>query len=408
MKRLFKSLVVAVLSQQVQRLYANAQFKTVGVVGSYGKTSTKLAIANTLATKYKTAYQYGNYNDLVSVPLVYFGLELPSLFNPIAWVKTFIAIERQLKKPYEYEVVVLELGIDGPNQMRLFEKYVRLDLAVVTAIGPEHMEYFHDVQQVSDEELEVRHFAEKVFVNTNLVHMDMLPDSEKLAGYSVTLPKASGEWSVTLGPDTQTFTNGKNKSTATIYSMASAAVTASALGFNHTEVIPAISKVSSMPGRMNVLEGIKNSTIIDDTYNASPEATLLALEALYSYPGKTKIALLGNMNELGTYSEKHHREVGRACDSSKLELVVTLGPDANRYLAEEAEKNGCTVIRTASAKEAGEQIKQVLKADAVVLAKGSQNGVFAEEAVKALLCNPDDENKLVRQSSSWLKKKQII
>jgi UDP-N-acetylmuramoyl-tripeptide--D-alanyl-D-alanine ligase len=157
---------------------------------------------------------------------------------------------------------------------------------------------------------------------------------------------------------------------------------------------------------MQRLRGINNSVILDDTYNASPDATKAALDTLYKIDAPQKIALLGNMNELGGFSQDAHTDIGEYCNAKQLDLVVTLGPDANKYLAPAAEKNGCKVIRTTKPHEAAESIKEVIKAGTVILAKGSQNMVFAEEAVKALLENPDEADKLVRQSPEWLKKKQ--
>ena len=146
--------------------------------------------------------------------------------------------------------------------------------------------------------------------------------------------------------------------------------------------------------------------IIDDTYNASPEAVKAALDTLYGIEAPQRIALLGNMNELGDYSESAHREIGQYCNPEKLDLLVTLAGDANTFTAAEAEAKGCTVVRVDSPYDAAEKIKFALKPGAVILAKGSQNRVFAEEAVKQLLADPADQSKLVRQSASWLKIKQ--
>jgi len=157
---------------------------------------------------------------------------------------------------------------------------------------------------------------------------------------------------------------------------------------------------------MQLLKGLSDTTIIDDTYNASPDAVKGAIETLYRYKGIRKIALLGNMNELGAISAENHTAIGALCVPSQLALVVTLGPDANEFLAAAAEKNGCKVARTKSPIEAGKVILEVLEAGDVVLAKGSQNGVFAEEAVKLLLDNKADTAKLVRQSKAWIAKKR--
>ncbi|MCB9821904.1 hypothetical protein H6801_00815 [Candidatus Nomurabacteria bacterium] len=157
---------------------------------------------------------------------------------------------------------------------------------------------------------------------------------------------------------------------------------------------------------MQPLSGLKGSLLIDDTYNASPKAVETALKTLYEIPAKNKIAILGQMNELGKHSKALHQEIGRSCDPKQLKLVVTIGKDANKYLASEAERRGCKVVRCPSPYHASDVVRPLLRKDTVVLAKGSQNGVFAEEAIKELLYNPEDVNKLVRQSNSWLKIKE--
>jgi len=153
---------------------------------------------------------------------------------------------------------------------------------------------------------------------------------------------------------------------------------------------------------MQILRGVENSIIIDDTYNASPVAVKAALDVLYGTTAPQRIAILGSMNELGGYSRQAHEEVGEYCDPKKLDLVITIGKDAEKHLAPAAKKRGCTVESVMSPYEAGERARNALKSSAVVLAKGSQNGVFAEEALKSLLSDPNDEGRLVRQSKYWL------
>ena len=108
------------------------------------------------------------------------------------------------------------------------------------------------------------------------------------------------------------------------------------------------------------------------------------------------------MNELGDYAKQAHQEIGDYCDPKRLDLVVTLGPEANEFLAPAAQAKGCQVKSFDSPYDAGEYIKSVIKDKAVALIKGSQNKVFAEEAIKSLLANKSDESKLVRQSPQWL------
>ena len=191
-----------------------------------------------------------------------------------------------------------------------------------------------------------------------------------------------------------------------VKSIAAGIAVADLLGMQPADIQHSLAGVKSFEGRMQLLRGVKNSTIIDDTYNSSPIAAEAALMALYDFQAPQKIAILGMMNELGDYSKEAHEKLGRLCDPSKLDLLVTIGKDANSFLAAAAEAGGCNVKRADSPFQAGKIAIEFIKNNAAILVKGSQNGVFAEETVKILLADPLDSNKLVRQSPFWLKKKR--
>jgi UDP-N-acetylmuramoyl-tripeptide--D-alanyl-D-alanine ligase len=166
-----------------------------------------------------------------------------------------------------------------------------------------------------------------------------------------------------------------------------------------------LSGLQSFKGRMQTLGGVKKSVIIDESYNASPASMKIALDALYAHQKPHKVAVLGMMNELGVSSPDAHTEVGRYCNPETLDFVVTIGRDANSFLADAAQAKGVTVYRAQSSKEAGEIVFRNLKEDSVILVKGSQNGVFAEEAIKPLLADLKDQKRLVRQGDEWKTKK---
>jgi UDP-N-acetylmuramyl pentapeptide synthase len=409
MKRRLKAIVVFLLAWQVKRLYRKNKFITIAVAGSYGKTSTKLAIAQVLGIQYRVRFQNGNYNDISTVPLIFFGHDAPSLFNPFSWAGVFLKNELALLQKYKYDVVVVELGTDGPGQIREFKKYLKADLSLVTAIAPEHMEFFSGIDEVAEEEFAVQDFSKLVLVNGNLCPKTILPNNKaKVLPYKVTFNEQdlAEEWSVETEKSKSTSLNIKPLSISQLYSFASAAIVAERMGIPIEDIKKALKKIKAVPGRMNRLDGKNGSQIIDDTYNASPEATVMALNTLYAHPAGKRIALLGNMNELGSQSEKYHRAVGKKCNPAKLDLVVTLGPDANKFLAEEAKKQGCKVLQADTPYQAAKIIEKSLSENVVVLAKGSQNGVYAEEAVKLLLADQEDAGLLVRQTEEWLRKKQ--
>lgn len=416
MKAIARRIVITILAGQVRRLRKKNKFVIIGVVGSIGKTSTKLTIAQVLSAGKRVRYQTGNYNDLVSVPLIFFGHEMPSLVNPLAWAALFIKNELQLLKSYPYDVVVIELGTDGPGQIASFKQYLQLDMAVVTAVAPEHMEFFADLQAVAQEELSVRTYANELIVNSDLVAAEYL---EGITHTSYSIKDNTADYTAQAGTLSaqgleSTIFKGEEQllqvklpfiSEVQLYSATVSALIADKLGLPTEMVHEALSTLQPVPGRMQLLKGIKDSLIIDDSYNASPDAVASALATLYAMHASQKIALLGNMNELGSFSQEAHEQVGALCDPMQLNAVLTLGPDANRFLAPAARAAGCEVIECKTPYEAGEYLVANIQPGAAILIKGSQNNVFAEEAIKPLLANKSDEKRLVRQSKSWLDKK---
>lgn len=398
MKKLAKKLVAAILGYQVRRLLKKNDTKVIGVVGSIGKTSTKLAVARVLGTGFKVRYQTGNYNDIVTVPLIFFGEETPSLFNPFAWIALFWRNQRQIGRAYPYDVVVVELGSDGPGQIEEFGSYLRLEIGVVTAITPEHMQFFSSLDAVAQEEVAISGFSSLVLANRDLCDEKYLKQLPEILTYGL-------KQKADFGPEMISGV-AKGKSEAEQYSLLAAAAVGGKLGLKNEDMRKGLANFQPVPGRMQELAGVNGSRIIDDTYNSSPAAARLALDYLYEQKSPQKIAVLGNMNELGDYAKQAHEEIGEYCDPKQLEQVITIGPEANEFLASAAKAKGCSVKTFDSPYAAGEYLMPMIEKGAVVLVKGSQNKVFAEETIKSLLAEPADAKKLVRQSDYWMKIKK--
>jgi UDP-N-acetylmuramoyl-tripeptide--D-alanyl-D-alanine ligase len=186
-----------------------------------------------------------------------------------------------------------------------------------------------------------------------------------------------------------------------------AVAVAAKLGLGADEIGAGLALIRPTPGRMNLLHGIDDTIIIDDTYNSSPLAASSALQALYGLQVPQRIALLGSMNELGETSKAAHEALGMLCDPSLLSWVVTVGDEAEKHLAPAARARGCQVKSFASAIDAGAFVRGASEQGAAILAKGSQTGVYLEEAVK-VLCVMSDDIELVRQSPAWIETKQAF
>ena len=416
-KKLGKSFLCGLLEWQVKRLRGKHEFKIVAVSGSVGKTSTKFVIAGALSGSRRVLYQKGNYNDRLTVPLVLFGRTEPGIFNIFAWGKILIANEQKLRQPFAYDVVVLELGTDSPGQMRKFA-YLKPEISVVTAIAAEHMLFFGTLDRVAREELAPLDFAEKIILNIDDTPNEFLPGKTAYTSYgarpgadyrviSRSTKSLDSQHIVCELPDGQkTELSIRLLGAQGAKSAAAALAVTQSLGLPLESTASNLAKINPVAGRLNLLSGKNGSTIIDDTYNASPVAVLAALEILQSAEAPQRVAILGSMNELGDNSEAEHKRVGAACDPDKLDLVVTIGADAAKYLAPAAQQRGCSVKSFDNPYKAGDHVLKQLKPGTLVLAKGSQNGVFAEEALKPLLVKPSDASKLVRQTSYWLEQKR--
>jgi UDP-N-acetylmuramoyl-tripeptide--D-alanyl-D-alanine ligase len=419
MKNFAKQYLTKIFTAQMRKIIARHQPKIINVVGSVGKTTTKMAIATVLKESFWVQVQQGNYNAPISVPFIFLNRSLPSLYNPLAWAMAWLHGQKVLHSSKFYEIVVVELGTDTPGDLAVFKKIIKPDISVVTAISEEHMENFADLSAVAKEELSIASFSKKLVINSDDVDSNYVKDYVKKSVVAITYGQDKSDYNYTLKHnDDKTLTININLKNNVVLeaktpvvakqiakSIAAAITVADLLDVDLDQITSGVAKVTPMSGRMQLLKGTKNSTIIDDSYNASPLAVRAALQTLYEIDAPQKIAILGMMNELGEYSRPAHEAVGELCNPDQLNLVVTLGADANDYLAPVAEAKGCQVIRCNSPYEAGKIVAEKTQLGALILVKGSQNGVFAEEAIKLFLADKQDARLLVRQSSFWLSKK---
>jgi UDP-N-acetylmuramoyl-tripeptide--D-alanyl-D-alanine ligase len=176
-KKIGKAVLCRQLERQVRQLRKKNDFKVIAVAGSVGKTSTKLAIAKTLAVGHRVLYQEGNYNDRLTVPLIFFGQAEPGIYDLFAWRKILCENKRKLREKYPYDIVIVELGTDGPGQLQDFA-YLHPDITVITAIADEHMEQFKTLDAVAAEELVPFGFSRRILLNVSDIPAEYLPDSE--------------------------------------------------------------------------------------------------------------------------------------------------------------------------------------------------------------------------------------
>ncbi len=401
---------------------AHPEVKLVVVAGSVGKTSTKTAIATMLAQKYRVRLHEGNHNTPMSVPLAILGIPYPDNVRSFsAWRQALKLARARILAPTDVDIIIQELGADHPGDIVAFGRYLQPYIGVVTAVTPEHMEYFKTIEAVAQEELSVANYSQLALINREDIEgrfADLLTNAN--IGTYGTSAAAEYHFEVQDFALDKGFTGTvaapelPSRIDATIQVvgehnlrpvMAAVAVGLK-FGLTGDDIKTGLEKIRPIPGRMNLLRGLNGSMVIDDTYNSSPAAAVSAVQTFYGIQAPQRIAIMGSMNELGESSQAEHEKIGKMFHPDLVEWVITIGTDAGNYLAPAARSQGCQVKSFQNAVQAGAFARSVMEKDALVLAKGSQGDVYAEEAVKVLLRDQSDISKLVRQSPAWMATKE--
>jgi UDP-N-acetylmuramyl pentapeptide synthase len=426
MKNVFKNVVVAVLTFEAKVLLKRTKPTIIAVTGSVGKTSTKDAIFTVLKNHKKTRKSQKSFNSEIGVPLSILGL--PNAWgNPFSWLKNFFDgfIIAFFSRNYP-EVLVLECGVDRPGDMANLTAWLKPDIVVMTRLPdvPVHVEYFVTPEAVVAEKMELLKALkpEGVFIYN---HDDMKLQvaatevRQQAIGFARYLPThymASADAIVYHNdePVGSTFTLAHLAESVPIkvmgsiglqnaYVVAAAAAVAAQFDISLKSVADAMLEHQAPAGRMRMIPGIKGSLIIDDTYNSSPVAMEAALTSLSEIRGaKRKIAIVGDMLELGQFSSREHEKIGELVPKCA-DVLYTVGVRA-RKIAETAVEFGMhekNVFQHDDSVRAGRELQNFIKPGDVILVKASQ-GIRAEKIVEEVMAHPEQApSLLVRQDSSW-------
>ncbi len=426
MKQIFKNIVVAVLTYEAKMVLRRHQPFIIAVTGSVGKTSTKDAIFAVLKNHRNVRKSEKSFNSEIGVPLSVLGL--PNAWgNPFLWIKNFFdgAMQMLFSHPYP-DVLVLECGVDRPGDMAALATWLKPDIVVMTRLPdvPVHVEYFGTPEAVISEKLELLRALkpEGVFIyNHDDIKLQAVATEvrQSSVGFSRYLPShftashdeviyhddqpVGSAFTVTHLHDTAVVKVMGSVGIQNAYIYTAAAAVAEQFDIPLSAVTAAFSDYISPVGRMRMIPGIKGSLIIDDTYNSSPTAAESALQSLSELRGaKRKIAVLGDMLELGQYSSREHERIGEIA-AKTVDVLLTIGV-RSRKTAEAALENGLhesKIFQYEDAAKAGRELQNMIKAGDFILVKGSQ-GVRAERVVEEVMAHPElAVEMLVRQDSSW-------
>ncbi|MBR5227903.1 MAG: UDP-N-acetylmuramoyl-tripeptide--D-alanyl-D-alanine ligase [Clostridia bacterium] len=337
-----KGKVIIKVDNTVKALQTLAKYKreqydipVIGITGSVGKTSTKDIIASVVGMKYKVLKTEGNLNNEIGMPLTILRLE-------------------------DHEAMVLEMGTDKFGDLSLLTSIAKPNIFVYTIIGTSHIANFGSRENILKGKLEMLESLKSgnaVIVNNDndLLHGWLEENKEKYIGdgikvYSygiefnsdytaknIMLEEFGSKYNIDLNKEylVEIPVGGKHF----VYNSLAAIAIGKYLEISMEDILIGISKFELTKMRMDILKLKNNVVVVNDTYNASYDSMKSGIDYLSKLNNIKKIAILGDMLELGEYSENLHRAVGKSVAENKIDVLVTIGEEA-KFIADEAINNG--------------------------------------------------------------------
>lgn len=430
MHNLFKYLVTVILTSEAKILLRRHHPMIIGITGSVGKTTTKDAIYTVLKDRVHVRKSEKSFNSNIGVVLTILGLR-NAWNNPWLWLRNIFDGGMHAFFSREYpKVLVLEMGVDRPGDMKTLTSFVKPDIVVLTRLPdmPSHVEFFSSPEEVCEEKLVLvqalkpegtfiyNHDDERIRSYTE----EVLQPSFGYSRYSESHFQALQDRILYDGgmPSGLEFTVCHLEEEVTVrlpgvlgvqhaYNVAAALAVANQFDIPLSEAAAAFVNFKPVPGRMRVLRGKQGTLLIDDSYNSSPVAAERALQTLaeLNVP-KRKVAILGDMLELGKFSVTEHEQVG-AQAAGVVDVLITVGL-RSRKTAEAAVEHGLSekhVFQYDNVEQLIDELPKLVESEDVILVKGSQS-IRTEKAVYALMADQEKaKDLLVRHDQAWLAKK---
>lgn len=423
----------------------------IGVAGSVGKSSVRNALFSIFKDSDKTFAAEGN--SETGIPLGILGIKTKG-FGFFDWFSYCLKAPFKIFNLRSYKYLIVEMGIDDPyppKNMEYLLSILKPNIAISLNIAGPHLEQFEKTLIEAPDTIKgdpqkrldfiLQKMAEedtKIITKSNCRIGIYNSDDENIVNALSSLDKTSKTKLLSFGTSKRASIWYKSYSvtdTGTKFSyvisdtkkivvldftnlllpqayrevFACSLLTAISSGIDLPSATNSLLKNFSLPaGRSTVLKGVRNTTIIDSSYNAPKKATIafLALcELLKKNTGKKLVFLMGDMRELGQESELEHKEVADEI-IKVVDFLYCVGPLTKKYIMPTVEEK-VKSMWFENYKKAGEYLKDNIPQNSLVLVKGSQNTIFLEEAIKYLLENKEDIQKLCRQDDYWLKIKKL-
>lgn len=423
MKNILKIIVSSALILLARYVIHKYKPRIVMISGSVGKTSTKDAVAAVLTSRFLVRKSDKSFNSEFGVPFTIFDAKNP-WHNPFAWISLIKNAISLLLLPNHYpNMLVLEVGSGKPGDLARILRIATPKAVVITRLPeiPVHVEAYASPDAVREEEFspalalnaesplivssEDSYALNRAMrVSTNVisygfddgatVHItdaDFYRTNGNVAGMQAKVKMSNEEGNLVI--------KGSIGSTQLLPAAAAIAI-ASAFDITLADAVKALEDYEPPPGRGRLLTGKNDSIIIDDSYNSSPVAVEEALATLKVFPNaKRRIAVLGDMLELGRYSALEHGRIGEiACVSA--DMIATVGIRARAFITADCKAE---VLNFDNANSAVQALPALIREGDVILVKGSQS-IRTERIVEVLLADPSDSSRLVRQEKEWKNK----
>lgn len=419
-----KNIVTKILTWASRRVLAEHKPIIIAVTGSVGKTSTRDAIALVLGTKFHVRATKKNLNTEIGAPLVILDLAKPS--SAWGWMVVVFKALRQSNKSYPTHLI-LEFGADRPGDIKHLCELAPPNVGVVTAITHVHVANYPSFEAMIEEKAELikalpadglailnaddeRTLSMRKFSQAPVVTYGSNDQAEvAVVDYVLDAPRGI-RFAVADRRTEETPTTVELKGTLGAQQAlvcAAAMAVGKHFGISYALAAKVLSEqYSPLAGRLKPLSGIKQTLLLDDSYNAAPasmNAAIQVLKACQPTDVGRRVAALGEMAELGSHTEEQHRQLGWSAAGAGVDLLVLVG-EKSRDTARGALEAGMKddqIVLVKNAEEAGRYLDKNVQIGDVILIKGSQSSRM-EKTVKDLLADPTKASELlVRQEAEW-------